>query len=304
MAIGTTAALIGASVAGSAIQAGSAKKAAKSQAAAAGNQLDLQKAVYEDQKELFAPFVGAGTNALAAIQYELGLGPKPSFGGTAPQITEIPGYADGNVNALGGGVVSGLDRSDRENARLNGTITRPTQPATRYSVNGQVFDTREAAQAYADANPAGGTEYGGFKATPGYDFRVNEGQNAIDRAAALGGGLFSGQTVKDAVRFRDGIAADEYGNFYNRLAGLAGSGQNAAGMQGAAAQNYGNMGSNAFANIGNANAAGAIGAGNAWSNAIGNGIGIMQYQKALNPGAGGVTANIFDKPWASGGFWG
>ena len=277
MAIGTTAALIGSSLAGSAIQASSAKKAASAQKQAATDQVQLQQQIYNDQKDLFAPYRDSGVNALAAYNYELGLGAKPTFGGTAPQISTITDQpvALAQPNALG-------DRSDRENQRLSG-VASPTQgqPTTRYSVNGNIFNTMEAAQQYADANKTGGTEYQGFQKTPGYDFQLSEGLGAIDRSAASSGGLFSGNTLKAAQNYGQGLANQTYDTYLNRLSGQASAGQSAAGMQGAAAQNYGAQASNALANYGNAAAAGSIGFGNAINSGIGNALGVWQYMKNL-----------------------
>lgn len=55
-----------------------------------------------------------------------------------------------------------------------------------------------------------------FQADPGYQFRVEEGQKAIERGAAARGGLMSGRTLKDLTRFGQGIASEEYGRAYNR----------------------------------------------------------------------------------------
>ena len=52
--------------------------------------------------------------------------------------------------------------------------------------------------------------------------------------------------------------------------------------------------SNALANRGNAQSAGAIGAGNAWQNAISNGIGLWQYQKQSGQPSGlNIGGDIF-----------
>lgn len=127
----------------------------------------------------------------------------------------------------------------------------------------------------------GGREYEGFKATPGYEFRVNEGINALEGSAASRGGLFSGQTGEDLVSFGQGIASQEYNNFLNRLTGLSASGQNAAGNLAAAGQNFATGSSNALANLGDAQAAGSIGMGNALLGGINNGLGIWQYQQNM-----------------------
>lgn len=67
---------------------------------------------------------------------------------------------------------------------------------------------------------------------PGYQFRVSEAQKAIDRAAAAGGRLYSGRTLRDHNEVTQGLASQEFGNVYNRLAGLAGTGQVASGSMG------------------------------------------------------------------------
>lgn len=58
------------------------KKGADSQAKAARRASDVSERMFETSREDFAPFREAGTNALAALQFETGLGPRPkSYGG-------------------------------------------------------------------------------------------------------------------------------------------------------------------------------------------------------------------------------
>lgn len=97
-------------------------------------------------------------------------------------------------------------------------------------------------------------DFSSFTQSPDYQFALDQGMQALDRSAAAGGMLTSGGADADRIAFGQGLATQNYGNFYNRLAGLAGAGQNAAtgiGQFGAnAASNIGN----AYANIGNARA--------------------------------------------------
>ena len=212
--IGTTAALVGASVAGAAISAGAAKSAAKSQTKAANNQLAVQKQMYDQQRTDLAPYRDTGVNALGAAGYLVGFGDKP----------------DG---------------------------------------------------------------YKGFQESPGYKFALDQGQKALERSAAASGGLFSGQTGKALVDYGTGMANQEYGNYFNRLYGLTNMGQNSAAMTGQAGQNYANQASNAFANIGNAQAAGSIGTANAINNGLGNALGIWQYQNQTGGNTGINIGNLF-----------
>lgn len=134
------------------------------------------------------------------------------------------------------------------------------------------------------ARPEG---YAGFQATPGYQFQLDQGNRSINALAGARGGLNSGRTLQALADYNQGLASQEYGNFYNRLAGLQGIGANAAAGVGSAAQTTAGNVSNSLADAGNARAAGAIGGANALSGAINNGIGIWSYQQGLgvnNPG--------------------
>ncbi|MGB1214614.1 MAG: hypothetical protein ACPG4X_14715 [Pikeienuella sp.] len=72
-----------------------------------------------------------------------------------------------------------------------------------------------------------------FKTTPGYDFRFDEGMKALDRSAAARGALRGGGHERELIRYGQGVASGEFENYANRLASIAGIGQQATG-QGAA----------------------------------------------------------------------
>lgn len=122
-----------------------------------------------------------------------------------------------------------------------------------------------------------------FQGDPGYAFRMQEGQKAINAAASARGMSNSGGALKSLARYGQDYASNEYNNAYNRqynrLSALAGIGQNAAGQNQAAGQNYVNQATNSYGNIGNAQAASSIGQANAYNNAIGSGTNSwMQFQ--------------------------
>jgi hypothetical protein len=106
--------------------------------------------------------------------------------------------------------------------------------------------------------------------SPGYDFRFSEGQRAVESGAASKGRLMSGGTLKDLVRFGQGVAADDFNDQFNRTMAVAAGGQQAnttVGQLGAqAATNIGN----AQMQAGNARASGYMGAANSWINGINN----------------------------------
>jgi hypothetical protein len=98
----------------------------------------------------------------------------------------------------------------------------------------------------------------GFMASPGYQFRLNEGIKAQERSAASRGLLRSGAAVKAIQRYGEGLASSEYGDYFNRLAGLAGAGQSASGSTAAAGGQAASGISNAIGNAGNARASSYI----------------------------------------------
>jgi len=86
---------------------------------------------------------------------------------------------------------------------------------------------------------------GELELSPGYQWRKEEGERAINRGLNARGLYGSGKALKDLTRFNQGLASDEYGRFIsqwintklNPTQSLAGIGQTAAetfGLQGLA----------------------------------------------------------------------
>lgn len=273
---------------GTAIIGGSsASEAADSQEAFGQKQLDVQKQMFDETSENFAPHREVGLDYLNALRYELLGGEVPTFGGNALSVSETVTPGAMQQVQIGGG-----------RAEAIGYERGPS--TTTYNVGGQTFNDRASADQYAAQNSTGGTPYGGYEMTDAYKFQLDQGQKAIDNSAASSGGLFSGATLKAQQQLGQGIAAQGYDNYLNRLTTGAASGQAAAANQANAGANYATGASNAYANMGNAQAAGAIGIGNSLQNGLQNTIGLMNYQN-MQPGG---NANALSTPWASSGFWG
>lgn len=139
-------------------------------------------------------------------------------------------------------------------------------------------------------------------ATPGYQFALEQGLNAVQSSAAAQGNLLSGGTMKALNNYAQGMASTNYQQTYNnafnqylqnynqfqtsqanqyaRLMGLTGIGQSATGALGTAqlgvAGNIGNVltgASGAISNLlgaqGQARATGTMGAANAYGGMVG-----------------------------------
>jgi hypothetical protein len=81
-----------------------------------------------------------------------------------------------------------------------------------------------------DALNAG--DFSRFYESPDYQFTREQAIRALDRSAAARGTQFSGGQLAALAERGAGLARQSYGDYYNRLAQLAGLGQNAAAMTG------------------------------------------------------------------------
>lgn len=118
--------------------------------------------------------------------------------------------------------------------------------------------------------------------TPGYRFRLSEMEKALQRRQAASGNRFSGKALREATRYGQDFASNEFDRALDRrfrLAGYGTSGINTAanaGAQNAAAQGLAAM------NAGRAIAQGAIGQASAWNNAIQGGLSNYMTLQTMN----------------------
>lgn len=129
-----------------------------------------------------------------------------------------------------------------------------------------------------------------FIKDPGYDFRMSEGAKAIERSAAARGGVLGGATLKALTQYNQDFASNEFNNayyrwnadntnIYNRLAGIAGVGQQANAANQQAGQVYAMNASNNLMGAANASGAAQIAAANQISNALNTGVNAFTYYK-------------------------
>jgi hypothetical protein len=141
--------------------------------------------------------------------------------------------------------------------------------------------------------PASNANYGGFFASPGYNWRRDQGVQAVERSAASRGLLGSGAAVKAIGRYADGLASSEYQNFGDRLAQMAGFGQAATNTTVQAGQNAtqgivnaqtmaGNARASSYANIGSSINSGLNNAMSAYLFSSGGGFGGASKKGASN----------------------
>jgi hypothetical protein len=143
-----------------------------------------------------------------------------------------------------------------------------------------------------------------FQADPGYQFALDQGNQALARVGAMKGNSLSGAQIKGATDYNQGMANQQYGNAYNRfmqnrttsfgeLSNLAGLGQSSVGQTGQTGTQAANqIGANT---MGAATVAGNAGMANAgtWGNALNNGtnqwMNYSMMNNYLNPGTSAST---------------
>lgn len=260
--------------------------------------------------------------------------------------------AIGSIAAAGiGAVGSGLAANTQANAGYSAAELQAMESQNALNQNEQQFQTNQK-----DIAPflAGGTQAEGelsnltstpgqgllqpwnqqFQAPsaqqaaqqPGYQFQLQQGQQALQNSAAGSGQLNTGGTAAALEQYGQGLASTDYQqvynnaltqyqqsynqfqnnqtNEYNRLAGLAGSGQTAATQLGQLGQQSANTAANIDLTTGaqqgqdlqNAGAATASGYAGI-SNALGGGANSLSQAALLSSllgGSGGSNSNFFN----------
>lgn len=124
--------------------------------------------------------------------------------------------------------------------------------AQLYGINPQT-GAYDPNQAFSDASLAA------FQRSPDYQFALQSGVGALENSAAARGMLRSGSTLRGITQFGQDLASQQFGNYRGALGQLASIGSGAAGASGQAGME-----------AGGALASGIVGAGNAFSGALGS----------------------------------
>lgn len=249
--------------------------AAGAQQASADKATALRRDIYNNQVQLNAPQRNFGLAGQNRLQYLLGLSPKAQAQGKADDYQQLPS--------------SGI---------------APVDPYTPDTANPDD-------QAYGSLMRNFGAA--DFQQDPGYAWRLEQGQQGLDRSAAARGDLFSGRAAKDTINYNQGAASQEYGNAYNRfqtnrsnqlnaLQSVAGIGQTATNQMNNNADNYGTAASNNIIGAGNAQASGYIGSSNALTNGIAQGYNNYQNNRLIgafsNKNGSGYSGGTASEPYS------
>jgi hypothetical protein len=186
----------GTSILGGALAGGAARDAAETQAGAADRANQTLWDIYNQQRTDMLPYMGAGYAALG----------------------QLSGMADNPLTADTYTAPAGLDPSQYAFNTGQYAFQAPNQalqPTGQYAPldpTGQYAALDPGQYAF---NPPSGQDV--LNQDPGYAFRVQQGQRALESGAAARGGLLSGGTQQALVNYGQGAASQEYQNAYNRL---------------------------------------------------------------------------------------
>lgn len=269
------AALIGGGLLGSAaLSSNASKQAGKTVSGATDRAADLQNQQFQQLLRLQMPSYNRAEGAAGVYGQALGL---PQMGATGYGGQPQPG---GNVPGAQPGMMTGGGGAGWE-ARMarGGGLTSGMTGETQY-LGGEVGIGQGGAPAPVQV-PAGGQPAqpqlsiaDQVRNTPGYQAQLDQGIKAIDRAAPLVGGMYSGRRMKALEGHGQQTFGSYYNDWMNRVGGIAGQAPQIASNVGQAGmQNAQNMG-NLWMTGANARAQGQQNSAAAWTGAVGTGIGL------------------------------
>jgi hypothetical protein len=217
------------------------------------------------------------------------------------------------VGTVASGVMASNAAGKAARAQENAANTAANTQLTMYNQTRDDQAPWRAAGGTAVGQLSAGTAAGGefnrnftmadFNKDPGYQFRMDQGSQALQASAAARGGLMSGGTLKALDRYGQDYASNEYSNAYNRfnndqttrfnrLSSIAGLGQTATAQTGAAGMTAANQIGSAQMGYGNAQAAGYIGQSNAVNNGVSSLGNFYMQQQYMNRYAPSTTAPV------------
>lgn len=195
---------------------------------AAGTSLDTVKGV----SGLQGPTMGTGT--LGKLTSSTGLGGSLARG--AANVAGLSGAGTGGGSSLFGGnlssLLSGAQAYNAQDDMEDDMLEAQRKSEKLYA---PWLSTGMGANNQLSANLQGGFDASELQNDPGYQFNLSQGQKALDRVSASRGSYFSGQALKDAAEYGQGLADNTYNAAYqrwlaknNQLSDLSGQGYNAA----------------------------------------------------------------------------
>lgn len=246
------------SAAGAAVSLGSAyvsSKGAKDagkgagKAGAAANELTWR--MYQDTVSRNQPFYSAGIQAQDQYLSMLGLKPSTGAGAYSPAGSGQSGAPskwfgnDRGAPAVNQQLYDADPRykqawdsvSDNHQQNFGRGYSKDSDRNKLQAHMQQLYSASAPQNTQAPAGTGQQAAFDTFRSAPGYQFGLDEGNRSVEASAAARGGLNSGATLKALTKFGQGYADQQgYTPYMNRLSGLFGGAQTAAGQMGSYGQ--------------------------------------------------------------------
>ncbi len=234
------AAIAGASVVSGLLGAGASSKAGKQAAEATREATAEQRRQFDLARGDLAPYRETGYGALDQMAEMQGLRPARLDLDVTNAQNEIASYT-ASIQEIWNDPARPAETKAGEAAMYQQKIQDAQTRLTAAQQRAAAYKPRTAEEMLSN--------------TPGYQFRLSEGNKALDRFQSARR-VTGGRAVKEAMRYGQDYASNEFGANFNRSANIAGMGQGAVntGVQ---------AGQNAASNIGQYTMANAQAQGNA-----------------------------------------
>lgn len=160
-----------------------------------------------------------------------GIGPTQGSGALGLITRNAPALSTAGQSlfstGLGGGGVSGSpltsilggymqsNGADRQKKEILDQINASRALYQPYQASGEAANAK-LTDMLASGELGGGFSQEDFQVDPGYQFRQQQGQQALDKRLASSGNYFSGDALKAASQYNQGLASQEYQNAFNR----------------------------------------------------------------------------------------
>jgi len=197
--------------------------------------------------------------------------------------------AIGAVGAIGGAMISSNAAGDAAQTQADSAAAASAQQRAMYDQNVQRLQpwTQQGQVSLGNLGSLlgnnGANQASLYQQSPGYQWQLGQGTQAIMNNASALGGVNSGNTLKSLASYGQGLANQDFnqwlGNTYNMNMGVAGMGANSAGMTAGLGANTANQIGQNTMGAGNALAAGQVGSANAWSQGLGSLGNLAMYQQ-------------------------
>lgn len=153
-----------------------------------------------------------------------GLGGYVTGGGSIPGLgkmgTDTINWNDGTSSTIGGTGILGKLQGNMSNAsawsKAAPVVSGGLDMYAQDKAASELEEQQRRALGYITPIMNETFDPGDLSQTPGYQFQLDQGQKALDRVSASRGSYFSGQSMKDAMDYSQGLADQTFNDAYQR----------------------------------------------------------------------------------------